>query len=281
MKKLLLGGLVAMMALSCSSCRSHPDPRLPDKEITVTMMSYNVGVFQKYYSTLGHYSYPEVAGLINQTGACVVGLNETDWERPRTDQQHQAELLAAELGEKWDYQFTYALDPTYGNSILWNRDLGLKQRFPRLELTKNTGSESRSMGAVEFDEFIFCVTHLDHKSADDQLAAVATITEWARKHSHKPVFLVGDMNAVPESATIQEYLKGWKRLSPEGFTFPSGTPRKCIDYIFVYNDCATLLKTEVLEGGVITPDINPVVSQTSDHCPVWIKVKMTVKIPTR
>lgn len=278
-KKIVFFAFVMLTAVSCRSYRwtSHPDPRLPARDVTVTLMTYNVGVFHKDYATLGHYSYPEVAALVKGAGAQVVGLNETDWERPRTDKQQQAKELAALLGENWDYQFTYALDPTYGNSILWQKDLDIVRRFPRLELTKETGSEDRSMGAVELDEFIFCVTHLDHKSAADQLAAVAKITEWASMNKRKPIFLVGDMNAVPSSATIQELQKNWTLLSPTSNTYPADEPKKCIDYIFVYKDCAELEAVEVLDSGVITPSGNPSVADASDHCPVWAKVKLTIQ----
>ena len=278
-RKIVLLAFMMLTAVSCYSCRwaSHPDPRLPARDVTVTLMTYNVGVFHKDYEKLGHYSYPEVAALIKSTGAQVIGLNETDWERPRTDSQQQVKELAALLGKDWDYQFTYALDPTYGNSLLWKKDLDVVQRFPRLELAKETGAETRSMGAVEFDEFIFCVTHLDHKSEPDQLSAVAKITEWAALHTRKPIFLVGDMNAVPSSKTIQELQKRWTLLSTSAYTFSADNLRKCIDYIFVYKDCAELRAVEVLDGGVITPADNPSVADASDHCPVWARVKLTIQ----
>lgn len=278
-KKIVFLAFMMLTAVSCRSCRwtSHPDPRLPAREVTVTLMTYNVGVFHKDYATLGHYSYPEVAALIKGSGAQVVGLNETDWERPRTDRQQQAKELVALLGEQWDYQFTYALDPTYGNSLLWKKDLDAIRRLPRLELTKEAGAETRSMGAVEFDDFIFCVTHLDHKSEADRLAAVAKITEWAAGYTRKPIFLVGDMNAVPSSETIQAFQKNWTLLSTSANTFPADEPRKCIDYIFVYKDCAELKAVEVLDGGVITPTADPSVADASDHCPVWARVKLTIQ----
>lgn len=284
MKRILMFGSLLALLSSCNSCRhinSHPNPTLSPREVTITFMSYNVGVFKKYYDALGHYSYPEVAAVINSIGPDVIGLNETDWERARTESQHQAELLAAQLGEEWKYQFTYALDPTYGNSILWKDNFNFVRGLPRLELPKDTGSEDRSMGAVQFHDFIFCVTHLDHRSADDRLNAVRLITQWAKSHNSGPIFLVGDMNATPDSETIQELCKDWTLLSSTEYTHSAANPSKCIDYIFLYTASNTLMKAEVLDKGVVTSAKNAAAAKASDHFATWAKVHFVVQPPYR
>ena len=49
----------------------------------------SVYFFQKYKTQLGRYSYVEVADLIDEYGASVVGLNETDNGNSRTEYQNQ------------------------------------------------------------------------------------------------------------------------------------------------------------------------------------------------
>ena len=48
----------------------------------------------------------------------------------------------------------------------------------------------------------------------------------------KPVFLGGDLNALPDSGTLRALQEAWTVLTPtDGGTYPSHDPKKCIDYI--------------------------------------------------
>ncbi|MBR5699464.1 MAG: endonuclease/exonuclease/phosphatase family protein [Bacteroidales bacterium] len=253
-----------------------PGPEAPE-EVTYTLMSYNVGAFKKYKETLEHYSFPEVAAVIRYAGPQVVGLNETDWEGKRTDYLHQATELATVLGSDWDARFWYAGYTWYGNSMVWDGSrLTAQKEFPRLRFPKGeSGSEERSMGAVEFGDFTFCVTHLDHKSEEDRLYAVNLLTAWVKEQygaSGKPVFLVGDLNAVPASSTLSSLRENWTQLSGNAYTYPTSNLTKCIDFILVFNNGAEK-KIQVLDAGVVTPQLIDAAGTASDHCPVWVKVR--------
>lgn len=251
------------------------EPPAAPQEITYTLMTYNVGAFSKYKETLGHYSFEEVAAVIRSVGSRVVGLNETDWGAKRSDALHQAEVMATTLGKDWGFHFYPAAYTWYGNSMVWNQSLDVQQEFTQLELPKTDGSEVRSMGAVEFKDFVYCVTHLDHRSETDRLNAVALITDWVATRyaaSGKPVFLVGDMNAEPRSSTIKAFEESWTQLSGIEFSFSTKNLSKCIDYIFVYNNGAEK-RVRVLQQGIVTPKKFAAVGDASDHCPVWVTVK--------
>ena len=241
-----------------------------------TLMTYNVGSFRKYEESLGHLSYQEVAGIISSVDADICGLNETDWGFSRTYSDKQAEKLATELGSGWNSHFVFAYRTDYGNSLVWKNELGLVFKFPRVSIPKTGEGEVRSMGAIEFEDFVFCTTHLDHKSNDDRIAGVQIITDWVKKEfggACKPVILAGDLNCEPGSDPINELQKNWQQISPVVKSYPSDNPRKSIDYILVYaNDQAE--KVIVDGGGVITKEDNPVVATASDHCPVWVKIKI-------
>ena len=106
MKNILITFVSLAFVLSCTKPVSLPDYEFPPhlggqetpkpnpepgtgggKEMTVRLCSYNVGTFSKSKSVLGHYSYPEVASLLKEIDADVVGLNETDRGNNRTDNQ--------------------------------------------------------------------------------------------------------------------------------------------------------------------------------------------------
>ena len=176
------------------------------------------------------------------------------------------------MSTDWEARFYPAGYTWYGNSLVWDGAALLPvKEYPRLLLPKTEGSEIRSMGAVEFHDFIFCVTHLDHVSETDRLDAVGRITDWASANygnTHKPVFLVGDMNAEPESGTVLKIREDWQQLTGNELTFSTRNLRKCIDFIFVYKNGAEEA-VKVMKSGVVTPSKNATANIASDHCPYW------------
>ena len=108
-----------------------PEPQ----DVTITLMTYNVGTFNKYRDELGHFSYPEVAEVIGTVGPVVVGLNETDYGAARTLGEFQAFRLASTLGQGWSSRFFYADKTWYGNAVVWDRySLGSGKSFDRISL---------------------------------------------------------------------------------------------------------------------------------------------------
>ena len=245
--------------------------------MTVRFVSYNVGCFKKYKTALGHFSYPEVAEVLKENRAAVVGLNETDNGAERTDYDYQAQKLAEQMGEGWTYYFAPARSTTYGNGIIASPSYKVVKEWPKLTIPKmdpNT-SEVRSMGAVEYEDFVFCVTHLDHRSEASRLEGVRLITEWAKANygagkSNKPVILLGDMNCVPEDAPIIEFEKDWDWVSANELTFPckEGQPlTKCIDFVFVLKNGA---QYTVGESHAIHSVASTNIYQAADHYPIYV-----------
>ena len=248
-----------------------------DGMMTVRFVSYNVGCFKKYKTALGHFSYPEVAEVLKENRAAVVGLNETDNGAERTDYDYQAQKLAEQMGEGWTYYFAPARSTTYGNGIIASPSYKVVKEWPKLTIPKmdpNT-SEVRSMGAVEYEDFVFCVTHLDHRSEASRLEGVRLITEWAKDNygtgkSNKPVILLGDMNCVPTDAPIIEFEKDWDWVSANELTFPckEGQPlTKCIDFVFVLKNGAqyTVGKSHAIHSVASTN-----IYQAADHYPIYV-----------
>lgn len=254
MKKVMMGCLMLAALLSCESRKENK---------TLTLMSYNVGVFSKYQEN----SMPGIAQLIRETGATLVGMSEVDSCNTRHN-AYQAKDLAKMLD--WDFLFSRAIPyrgGAYGDAIVSEKPVVASYRVP---LSQAGGAEARSLAVVETEDCVFGATHLDHRSNEAALVQMKEVNEWFAAHyagSKKPVFLCGDLNVYPESEVIALAETSWTLLSGVDFTFPSRNPRACIDYIFAFKNAAPV---EVLSHHVITEGT----SDLSDHLPVVVKVKL-------
>ena len=247
------------------------DPTLPPAAgapMTVRFISYNVGKFAKYESALGHKSYPEVAKVIQEIGGTVVGLNETN--------KGQATELAKALGTGWTGYFAYAANTNYGNSIVAAPEYIVVKEYPRVDIPKvdaNT-SEVRSLGVVEYEDFVFCVTHLDHMSIEARKHGVKVITDWCLENygpgkTTKPVILLGDMNCIPAEVTIANFKENWDWVSANENTFPCPNPTKCIDFVFVLKNGVSYTKGE---SHSVFKTLTTDIEKASDHYPIYADI---------
>lgn len=249
--------VLASALLLLPSCGGRRQPE------TLTLMTYNVGVFSKYEEN----STADVARLILSQGASLVSLNELDSCNRRHD-AYQLKDLADALGG-WSYQFASAFPyagGAYGNGVVSAKKILSRYRIP---LPQGDGSEPRSVAVVETEDCVFAAVHLDHRSKDAALEQMRVVNEWFKKvysGCSKPVFLCGDFNVTPDSEVIGLAKTEWILLSREGFTHPSRNPRHCIDYIFSFRDA---VHVEVLTARVLTEGTQDL----SDHLPVLVTVK--------
>ena len=239
------------------SCGKSKEPA------TMTLLSYNVGVFSKYEDN----TIPQVADVIRSADASLVALNELD-SCNRRHANYQLQDLAGELGG-WSFQFASAFpfaNGAYGNGVV-SRDKVISRY--KVHLPKSDGSEPRSIAVVETDRCVFASVHLDYVGENSQRDQVAALNDWFKSvygGAKKPVILCGDFNAEPDSEAIRLMKEGWTQLSGTDFTYSTKNPRKCIDYVFAYKDAAPVevVSTEVLTAGTET---------LSDHFPVKVVVK--------
>ena len=242
-----------LLAVSCGKTR-EPE--------TMTLVSYNVGVFSKYEDN----TIPQVADVIRGADATLVALNELD-SCNRRHATFQLEELAAQLGG-WAYQFASAFPyagGAYGNGVL-SRDRVISRY--KVHLPKSDGSEPRSIAVVETDRCVFASVHLDYVGERSQIDQVNALNDWFKAvyaGARKPVFLCGDFNAEPDSEAIRLMQEGWTQLSGTDFTYSTKSPRKCIDYVFAYKTAAPV---EVISSEVLTAGTESL----SDHFPVKVVV---------
>ena len=121
--------------------------------------------------------------------------------------------------------------------------------------------EARALIMAEFDNYIYCCTHLS-LTEEDRMASLELIKDFAAAHK-KPFFLAGDLNAEPESAFIKYLQQDFQILSDVNqHTFPAPAPTETIDYI-------TALKQN-MKGFTVTSAqvVNEPVA--SDHRPLVV-----------
>lgn len=237
-------------------------------EHTLRLMTYNVGVFNKYLED----DFQLVADVLLHERPDVVSLNELDSCTRRTGGVFQLERLAS-LMEGWSFRFGAAMPfggGAYGDGVI-TRDGILRSQTATLP--QAGGAEPRALVIVETEDYVFAATHLDHVSATaqhEQVRAIDSLVERFAAGVRKPVFLAGDMNATPDSETLRLFQQRWHLLTPtDGGTYPSDPPRECIDYIFAWCDG---VPCRVVEARVLNHSEAGDLRLASDHLPVLLEV---------
>ena len=231
---------------------------------TLCVMTYNI---HHGAGADGKVDLQRIADVIMRENPDFVGLNEVDCGTGRSGGVDEA----AELGRIAGFHATFAKaipyqGGGYGNAVL-SRDKPVS--VVRVPLP---GKEPRVLLLCEYANFWFGTAHLH--SGESQLKSVEIIRRIVEEKSKtKPVFLTGDWNATPESATLAATKEFLTVLSNErcrtGHGFRSYSPESehCIDYIAVDSGHAADVKVDETH---IT--LNAV---ASDHNPVFASVRLS------
>ena len=220
-------------------------------------------------------AYGAIGNFLKEIEADVLCINEIDDGVPRTDGVDQPKHFSEIMGG-WDYIFGPALDPhptggRYGDAALSKKKAIAKDY---VFLPKGVGTERRVMCVLEFDDFVFIATHLEHSTGAAHPGQIAVINDYVERHyadSAKPIFLAGDMNARPESETMTLYQQKWKVISATQTTFPANNPNRCLDYILAYRNNA---KYQVVQSQVVRLSGSVKLNLVSDHLPVFVDIKL-------
>ena len=238
-----------------------------DKELRI--VAYNVGVFSKYSDD----SAPEVAAMMKEIGADALALCELD-SCNRRHPAYQLQDFVESMGTGWDYRYGSAMQwngGSYGIGTVTGDDV--MDSF-LITLPKGQGHEPRVCVVVESASYVMAAVHLDHKNEEVRMEQARIVTRNLKERygrSRKPVFLCGDLNAVPDSPTLKQLSEDWTVLSETAPTYPADNPRICIDYILALNNRA---RYQVLGSSVCTEFESADVSKVSDHLPVFADVKI-------
>jgi endonuclease/exonuclease/phosphatase family metal-dependent hydrolase len=205
------------------------------------------------------------AEAINHEHPDIVALEEVDNGVARTDKRDLTAELAAmtHLTGYFSNNFNFQ-GGLYGNAVL--------TRFPILMETNThyhmiRTNEQRGVIQMILDvqghKLLLMATHIDYrKENQERLLNVAQIKDILKQYPGLPVILCGDFNDFPNTpvhAAMSEALNDtWELVEKgNGLTFPSDTPKKRIDYIWISPDKSI----QPLKAWV--PD-----TQASDHRPL-------------
>ena len=253
----------SLFILGLVACQPKSEP------VSVTLVQYNVGVFDKYEGS----GFEAVANAVNELGADVISLNELDSCTTRTGSVDQIAKFAEVMGG-WNSLFAPALDSyrggKYGVGVVSKPEMEVL-KTETLKLPKLDGREDRAVAVVEYKDFVMCSTHLDltHESQLGQIKAINEYVDRNYAKSGKPVFLAGDFNNFPDSELIALTQETWTLLTPTDFSFPAPAPDRCIDYIFARpNGKKVTVESTAIPQTLQTADL----TTASDHLPVVLKV---------
>ena len=248
----------ALVAGACSKSES----------VSVTLVHYNVGVFDKYDES----SIESVAKVVKDLDADVVSMNEVDSCTVRTGQVDQLGVFSEAMGG-WNHLYASAMPydgGAYGIGVASDPSMEVVY-MDKVALPRYDGREPRAMAVVEFKDFVFASTHLDLtlESQMGQMEVINNYIDSRYSDSGKPVVLCGDFNCEPDSEPLVAFRKNWTLLSPLAYTYPSPEPIKCIDYIFVRSN-GRAVKVESAEVPVEVAGEG--LDVVSDHLPVVVKI---------
>jgi len=161
---------------------------------TIKVMTYNVHLFTDMGSS-GQNNLVEIAQLIKDAGADIIGLQESEGSRMASSNQYGVKWLADELNMYYYFGPSTHLG-VWGVSLLSRWEI----LNPRVELLPSEGTLQRVAIVAEIDipspfgKISVIVTHLSFDLQEVQLAQAEKIVELA-KNNDKTIAM-GDFNTV-------------------------------------------------------------------------------------
>ncbi|TYP90044.1 endonuclease/exonuclease/phosphatase family metal-dependent hydrolase [Sphingobacterium allocomposti] len=245
---------VTLLLLVCAASLSAQHLRI---------LSYNIH-HGNPPATPGKIDLEAIAAVIKSSKADLVGLQEVDIRVSRSNMVDQAKELAEMTG--MSYFFSKGIDlerGEYGTLILTKHKIVGNRRY---DLPMVVPSENRSLAIIDVELpggkiVSFANTHLDLKQ-ENRLAQANYITELGDWYD-RPLILVGDLNARPDSESIR-VLEGYfqRNTTSNGPTSPNTEAKNEIDYIMVGKHTKFSWKTYKT-----LPELS-----ASDHLPVFAEI---------
>ena len=172
---------------------------------------------------------PQCAQVIRRFDPDFVGLQEVDRNSARAGFMDQTQIIAKHVGLHGEWVEKV---PQYGISMLSKR-----KPVSVSKVLMRGSSHTRALMICDYGDIVVANTHFP-LTKETRLEAAADVRRNLRELAlKKPVFLMGDLNAVPESSEILSLKKDFTVLSDETIpTWPAKEPKIMIDYIMVDKD---------------------------------------------
>ena len=253
MRKVLLSALILFPFYFINAQVKTP----VQEENTSRMMSYNIRNTKGLDNKV---DYKRIANVIETINPEVVALQELD---SITNRSKQVDVLK-ELADIVRLHYAYASAIDYDGGRYGLGILSKKRPLSSHSIPLPGREEKRVLLVCEFEQYVVFNAHLSLNEEDRQ-SSIEIITVQAKKYN-KPVILMGDLNAKPESDEIKSLATNWNVLNNvKNATFPANEPKETIDYIAGYtanNQTYSVLQTRVVDEKI-----------ASDHRPVFADVR--------
>ncbi|GHE90543.1 metal-dependent hydrolase [Amycolatopsis deserti] len=240
------------------------------RQRVLSVLSFNIHHAQGTDDVL---DLARVAGVIRDSGADVVGLQEVDRHySARSGWADQAAELAGMLGYHVVFGANIDRDPPAAGRPRIQYGTAILSRYPitawdNTYLYRSPGQEQRGLLHAVVDVRGVAVhvfdTHLAASSQADRAEQTRQITELIGDTS--PAVLVGDLNALPEAPEIATLNAAFTDAWPvsgkgDGATYPAEAPDRRIDYVYASRSVSPLV-TRVLDGTPAASDHLPLMSR--------------------
>ena len=232
--------------------------RFYQEDNTVRLMSYNIRSGKGLDDVR---DLDRTAAVINSINPAVIALQEVDSVTGRVNNRD----IIAELGQKTAMYTVYGAAINYSGGKYGIGVMSKEKPLSHVNVPLPGREEERTVLAVEFADYYVLCTHWS-LTAEDRLSSIDIINDLVEKFD-KPAFLIGDLNASPESDSLERLKKRWTVLNnTKQATFPANDPVDHIDYILGYKGNGqkyTVIQTQVINEPVV-----------SDHRPLFADIRL-------
>jgi endonuclease/exonuclease/phosphatase family metal-dependent hydrolase len=217
--------------------------------------------------TDGKLDLARIARVIKAAEPDIVALQEVDQKVERSGQIDQPAELARLTGLSVVFGGNFKLQGgDYGNAVLARLPI---TRSKNHLLPRHNDGEQRGVLECELElpggKLLLLATHLDHRRDEtERLASAKAINELIVEHKDTPAILAGDLNAVPQSEVLKQFLTVWTDTAPQPLlTIPVETPARQIDYVLV----RPAGRWKVIDAKVLDEPV------ASDHRPLLVDLE--------
>jgi endonuclease/exonuclease/phosphatase family metal-dependent hydrolase len=232
--------LLALLILLPVSLADADDGR------ALRLLSYNI---HAGIGTDKKFDLERIAAVIKSTKPHVVALQEVDKETQRSRGIDIAKKLGELTGMKHIFGASIPFGGgEYGNAILTTLEI---KDTETIAIPEIVAVEQRSVLATNLafkgSTIQILATHLCHREDRNRVAAAEFIVT-RQAPAHTTTFVIGDLNALPESKPLQILAgAGWQNPSKSPvLTFPSAEPKRQIDYVLCRPaDSKKIVATEI------------------------------------
>lgn len=267
LSKIFVTSIVFYVVAFCALAASHAA-----EPIRLRVLSYNIhhaeGVDRKL-------DVERIASIIRAVAPDLVALQEVDQKVKRSQGVDQP----AELARLTKMQVVFGANIPlqgghYGNAVLSRLPIARHKNhlLPNIDASEQRGVIEAEIDLPDTNEpLLLLATHLDFRADErERLASAKVINELVAKHPKQIALLAGDLNATPESKTLQQFETLWTRANAKPMaTVPVDQPKQQIDFIlFRPHDRWKVIEVNVLDEAV-----------ASDHRAIFAVLEMIPSKP--